>query len=185
MGLPGGSVVKNPPANAEDTGDVGSIPGSGRSSGVGNGKPLQYSCLGNPLDREAWWATVPVGAKRWTQLNTNARGMKRIHKYRPMFSTSVCVHANSLQSCTTLCSTMDCFPPGSSVHGILQARILEWVAISSSRASFQPKNRTCTFYVSYNGRWVLYHYSHLGSPSTSALKFISSCVYRLICLVNN
>ena len=56
MGFPGGSVVKNPPANA---GDAGSIPGSGRSPGVGNGNPLQYSCLGNPMDRGAWWATVP------------------------------------------------------------------------------------------------------------------------------
>ena len=48
MGFPGGSVVKNPPANA---GDMGSIPGSGISPGGGNGNPLQYSCLGNPMDR--------------------------------------------------------------------------------------------------------------------------------------
>ena len=54
-GAPGGSVVKNPPANA---GDVGSIPGLGRSPGKGNVNLLQYSCLGNPMDREAWWATV-------------------------------------------------------------------------------------------------------------------------------
>ena len=52
-GFPGGSVVKNPPANAGDTGDVGSIPGSGRSIGEGNDNPLQYSCLGNPMDRRA------------------------------------------------------------------------------------------------------------------------------------
>ena len=52
---PGGSVVKNPPANA---GDMGSIAGSGRSPGEGNGYPLQYSCLGNPMDRGCWWATV-------------------------------------------------------------------------------------------------------------------------------
>ena len=55
LGLQGGSVVKNLPVNA---GDTGSIPGSGRSSGGGNSSPLQYSCLGNPIDREAWWATV-------------------------------------------------------------------------------------------------------------------------------
>ena len=48
-------MVKNPPANA---GDVGSIPGLGRSPGEGNGNPLQYSCLGNLMDRAAWWATV-------------------------------------------------------------------------------------------------------------------------------
>ena len=49
-GFPGGSVVKNPHANAEDTGDVGSIPGLGRTPGVGNGNPLQYSCLRNPIE---------------------------------------------------------------------------------------------------------------------------------------
>ena len=54
-GFPGGAVVKNPPANA---GDIGLMPESGKSPGEGNGKPLQYSCLGNPMDREAWWATV-------------------------------------------------------------------------------------------------------------------------------
>ena len=63
MGFPGGSVVKNPPANEGDTGDVGLIPGSGRSLGEGNGNPLQYSCLGNPMDRGAWWATVHKVAK--------------------------------------------------------------------------------------------------------------------------
>ena len=66
VGFPGGSVVKNPPANAED---VGSIPGSGRSPGEGNGNPLQYSCLGNSTDREAWRATVHGVAKSRTQLS--------------------------------------------------------------------------------------------------------------------
>ena len=51
-------VVKNPPAKAGDTGDSSSIPGSGRSPGGGNGNPLQYSCLGNLMNRVAWWATV-------------------------------------------------------------------------------------------------------------------------------
>ena len=54
-GFPDGSGVKNLPANA---GDVGLIPGSGRSSGGGHGDPLQYSCLENPMDRGTWWATV-------------------------------------------------------------------------------------------------------------------------------
>ena len=51
-------VVKNPPANAGNIRDVGSIPGSGRSPGEGHGYPLQYSCLENPMDRGAWQATV-------------------------------------------------------------------------------------------------------------------------------
>ena len=61
MGFPGGSVVKNPPANARDTidkGDAGSMLGSGMSLGGGNGNLLQYSCLGNPMDRGVWRATV-------------------------------------------------------------------------------------------------------------------------------
>ena len=62
-GFPGGSVVKNLPANAGDARDMGLIPGLGRSSAGGNGTPLQYSCLGNPTDRGAWWAIVHGVAK--------------------------------------------------------------------------------------------------------------------------
>ena len=58
MGFPGGSVVKNPLANAGATGDTGSVPGSGRSHGEGNGNPLQYSYLENPTDGGTWWAAV-------------------------------------------------------------------------------------------------------------------------------
>ena len=54
LGFLGGSVVKNPPANA---GDAGSIPRSGRPFGKVNGNPLQYFCLGNPMDRGVWWVT--------------------------------------------------------------------------------------------------------------------------------
>jgi len=63
LGFPHGSVVKNPPA---DAGHVGSVSGSGRSPGEGNGNPLQYSYLGNPIDRGAWWATVHGVAKSQT-----------------------------------------------------------------------------------------------------------------------
>ena len=59
-------VVKNLPASARDTRDIGSIPGLGGSPGVGNGNPLQCSSLKNPMDREAWQATVPGVAKSWT-----------------------------------------------------------------------------------------------------------------------
>ena len=58
LGLPGGTVVKNLPANAGDAGDGSSISGSGRFPGVGNGNPLQCSCLENSMDRGTWWATV-------------------------------------------------------------------------------------------------------------------------------
>ena len=65
VGFPGGSVVKNPPANA---GDVGATLGSGRYPAEGNGNPFQYSCLGNPMDRGAWRATVHGISKTWTWL---------------------------------------------------------------------------------------------------------------------
>ena len=66
MGFPGGSVVKNLPANAGDAGDKGLIPGSGRSPGKGNGNPLQYSCLENSVDRGAWQTTIHGAAKSQT-----------------------------------------------------------------------------------------------------------------------
>ena len=65
-GYPGGSEVKESACNA---GDLGSIPGSGRSSGEGNGNPLQYSCLENPMDGEAWWAIVHGVTKSRTRLS--------------------------------------------------------------------------------------------------------------------
>ena len=65
--FPGVSVVRNPPPKAGDIRDVGSIPGSGRSPGGGNGNPLQYFCLENPMDRGTWRVTVLDGvAKSWT-----------------------------------------------------------------------------------------------------------------------
>ena len=57
-GFPGGAVLKNLPASAEDARDAGLIPGLGRSPGVGNGNPLQYSCLENSIDKEVWWAAA-------------------------------------------------------------------------------------------------------------------------------
>ena len=82
MGFLSGSVVKNPPANA---GDMGSIPGSGRSPGGGHGNLFQYSYLENPMDRRAWQAMV--------------------HKSE----------SEVAQSCPTFCDPVDCSPPGSSM----------------------------------------------------------------------
>ena len=70
QGFPDGSVVKNPTANA---GDAGSIPGSGRSPEGGNGYPLQYSCLENPMDRGAWRATVHGVAKELDTTQTTTQ----------------------------------------------------------------------------------------------------------------
>ena len=66
LGFPGGSEAK---VSASNAGDLGSIPGLGRSPGEGNGNPLQYSCLENPMDGGAWWATVLRVAKSQTRLS--------------------------------------------------------------------------------------------------------------------
>ena len=82
--FPGGSAVKNPPASA---GDAGFIPGSGSSPGEGSSNPLQYSCLGNPMDRGAWWATVHGVAKSQTQQsNETTTKMETILNWRHAFS---------------------------------------------------------------------------------------------------
>ena len=77
----------------------------------------------------------------------------------------------SLQSCPTLCHPRDCSPPACSVHGILQARILEWLALFSSRGSFQTRDPICASCVSCIGRQVLYHQHHCDSPN---LKYLLS-----------
>ena len=71
-------MVKNPPANAEDSRAAGSIPGSGRSPGVASGDPLQYSGLENPKDRGAWWATV----HEITNSQTTERSRAHTHTYQ-------------------------------------------------------------------------------------------------------
>ena len=75
MVFPGGTVVKNPPANA---GDAVSLPNLGRSPGGGNGNPLQHSCLKNPMDRSAWPAIVHSVAKSCTQLSDLAGTHTRV-----------------------------------------------------------------------------------------------------------
>ena len=73
MYFPGGASGKEPASRARDIRGVGSIPGLGRSPGGGHGNPLHYSCLENPMDRGAWWATVHGFAKSQAQLNDLAR----------------------------------------------------------------------------------------------------------------
>ena len=116
--FPGSSVLKNPLASA---GDLGSIPGLGRSH-----MPQSYQ------------ARVPQ-----------------------LFS--LCLHVLSRFS-LTLCNPMDRSLPGSSVLGILQARILKWVAMPSSRGSAQPRDQTGISYVSCIGRQVLYHFTTWETP---------------------
>ena len=76
-----------------------------------------------------------------------------------------CACVLSLFSCIRLCDPLDCSPPCCSVHGILQARILEWVAVPSSRGSSQPRDWTHVSYISCIGRRALYHSCHLGGDT--------------------
>ena len=108
-------MLKNLPASGGDAGDVGSIPGSGRSPGRGNGNPLQYSCLGNPMDRGAWQATVhSVADLDRTEDST--------HTHSVINDTfEICYMLPCMLSHPTLCDPMDCSLPGSSVQASFQA----------------------------------------------------------------
>ena len=99
--------------------------------------------------------------------------------------------AKSLQLCPTLCDTMGCSPPGSSVHGILQARNLEWVAMPSSRRSSLPEDRTHVSYVSFIGRRFLYYlchqvwwyeYNHLWLGWIVRIYYLYLIIYIYLCL---
>ena len=74
-------LLKNPPGNAGEARNAGLIPGSGRSPGVGNGNPLQYSCLQNSLDRGAWWATVHEVTKSWKELSPSSPPTKEVGRH--------------------------------------------------------------------------------------------------------
>ena len=134
---------------------MGSFPGSWRCPGVENDCPLQYSCLENSMSRGAWWATVHGATKSGTWLSDWAHTWWftlwicfrcTLVCYQLYMCICICVHLHtrtkSLQSWMTFCDPVDCSPPGPSVHGVLQARILEWIAISSSRGPSQLKDRT-------------------------------------------
>ena len=123
MGFPGGSVGKESTCNA---GGLGLIPGLGRSPGGGHSNPLQYSCLENPH-----------GQRSLEDCSFSLLYYEMTDKFHWEKKES-----EVAQSCPTLCDPMDCSLPGSSVHGIFQARILKWVAISFSRRSFRPRDRT-------------------------------------------
>ena len=139
-----------------------STPQSRRSPGEGNSNPFQYSCLENPMNRGAWQATVHGGHKqtllllqllsRFSRVRLCATPKTAAHQApRPWDSpgknTGVGCHfllqcmkvkseSEATQSCPTLSDPMDCSPPGSSVHGIFQARVLEWGAIAFSESDY-------------------------------------------------
>ena len=94
-GVPGGTVGKEYAYHAGDTGDLGLIPGLGRCPGSGRGNSLQYSCLGNPMDRGAWWAAVQGVAKSQTQLkrlSMHTRGWDTalVASFLPQMQSLIC-----------------------------------------------------------------------------------------------
>ena len=124
--------------SACNAGNLGSIPGFGRSPGEGKGYSLQYSGLENSVDR-----IVQEVAKSWTRLSD----------FLSSLCDTNCCCCLVAKSCPTLCNPMDYSLPGSSVHGISQARILEWVAVSYSKGSSQSRDQT---HISCIGRRILY-----------------------------
>ena len=133
--LPQWPSSKESTCNAGDAGDSSLIPGSKRSPGGRNGNPLQYSCLENPMDRGAWRVTV--------------HGLQRV-RHNLVTQPPITTHHHPVaQAHPTLCGPINCSTPDSFFHGISQARILKWVAISSSRESSWPKDITSVSFISY------------------------------------
>ena len=137
-------------------------PGLEYSPGGGNGKLLQYSCLGNPTDEEP--GRLQSRESQRVQQDSETKPTAIIYVcmcliydifYIPFMCT--CVYSVA-QLHLTLCNATDWSPPGSSVHEIFQARILEWVAISFPRESSWPKDR---IHISCIGRQILYHWTIL------------------------
>ena len=111
-------MVKNPPANA---GDAGLIPGWGRSPGEGNDNPLQYSCLGNPMDRGGWRAAVRGVTKTPTRLSTQAHQTHKLHSLGLDVFFASCGVSLALELCQALGS---CVPALEVPTGALSPRLL-------------------------------------------------------------
>ena len=137
-------MVKNPPVNGRDTGDAGSVPELGRSLGVGNGKPLQHSCLENPMDRGTWWATVHGVTKSWTLLGN-----------------WICTHARfivetEIQRGRVICprSLPDLWAPNPMFWLILQKhysnKLLQFLMKLNLYVAYDTANSTCKYLLKRN-----------------------------------
>ena len=145
------------------------IPGLGRSPGEGNRVPTPVFWPGEFLGQRSLAGYSPV--------YKILRCVPRHYKCGPLYKNVgifSLFESEVTQLCPTLCDPMDCSPPLSSVHGIFQARVLEWVAISFSRGSSQPRDRT---QVSPIVSKTLYHLSHQGTCNKLLLLFCNKLLF--------
>ena len=139
-----------------------------RSSGFSEGK-CEAMVIGDEEDMETNQGQEKNSSSfiEWrppeTTTGTHAVDFSTCSFWGSKTKTAVCVCTLSCFSCFQLFDPVDCSLIGSCVHGILQARILEWVAMPSSRGSSRPKDQTQVSYISCIGRWAVYHLIHLGS----------------------
>ena len=137
--------------------------------GEGYGNPLQCSCLENPRDRGSRWAAIYGVAQSRTQLKQRSSSSSNIH----FCLMKVLV----IQSCPTLCNPMNCSLPGSSVHGILQAWILEWVAMPFSKGSSQPRDWPVFLFSCIAGRFLTIWVRNDGKKSLLLYDFNTPTAY--------
>ena len=129
------------------------------------------TCKDNESDGKVWVLdTVGLPYKFWATYLC-------ILKERETYFHPICMRALLLQPCLTRCDPMECSPPGSSVHGILQATILEWAAMPSSRGSSRPRDQNVISYISCVARQIPHRRCHLGRSAIlfSLLLFLVSC----------
>ena len=145
--------------SACNVGDLSLIPGLVRSPEEGKGYPVT----------PAFWPGEFHRLYSPTESDTTER-LSLVVSYKTRHTLSMCVCSDT-QLCPTLCSPMDCSPPGSSVHGISWTRILEWEAIPSSRGSSRARDGTHVSYVSCTGRRILHHRCRLRSQELCSSVF--------------
>ena len=173
-------MVKNPPANAWTTGDAGLIPGSGRSPGGRNGNLLQYSCLGNPMDRGYWQATIHGVTKRQVQLRMHALPLHNLELYLDWHYTSESMGLRFDYVCSGTCNLY--LEKWKKVKVKLLSHVwlfaTPWTVASQAPWDSPGKNTRvdCHFFLqgifltqgSNLGLWqckqILYHLSYQGSP---------------------
>ena len=162
-GFPGGSDGKESACNA---GDLGSSPGSGKSPGEGNGYPLQYVCLGNPMDRGTWWATVYGAAKSWIQLSD----------YHYRFLSCISHQFSSVQSLSHVWLFATLWTAAAiALNKLFSADVL-WFPIQNTGVVTVLVLHSCGWFISV--RELIEHYSWLAVPSTTTP---SSITYSLVC----